>query len=372
MGRCKICERESKLIADWLGLCRECIYKNFSRARAFIERAHCESRREFNLPEVVPKDDSGVVCPQCGNRCRIGNEQYGFCGLKKNQDGRLKQIAGTPTRARLEYYYDALPTNCVASWVCPEGDQHATKFRLMLRRKKNLAVFYAACTFNCLFCQNWHFRYTGEYRRYLSAEQLADAIDPDTNCVCYFGGDPSAQITHAIATSRIILSRAQNGYHQNVRICWETNGSMSRPFIKKMMELSLTSGGCIKFDLKAFDYRLNYALTGVSNTTTLSNFIWLAENILRERTDPPPLVASTLLIPGYVTQEEVYKIARFIARLNPEIPYSLLGFHPQFYFNDLPITSRRYAEEALAAARDAGLRRVHIGNRHLLIHDDYY
>ncbi len=59
-------------------------------------------------------------------------------------------------------------------------------------------------------------------------------------------------------------------------------------------------------------------------------------------------------------------LARFIAGLDPDIPYSLLAFCPQFYLHDLPMTSRDHAEEALRVARLAGLRRVRIGNRHLL------
>jgi pyruvate formate lyase activating enzyme len=45
---------------------------------------------------------------------------------------------------------------------------------------------------------------------------------------------------------------------------------------------------------------------------------------------------------------------------------SLLAFHPQFTLHDLPVTSRDHAEEALAAAKAAGLTRVRIGNIHLL------
>jgi pyruvate formate lyase activating enzyme len=77
-------------------------------------------------------------------------------------------------------------------------------------------------------------------------------------------------------------------------------------------------------------------------------------------------VASTLLVPGYVDAAEVGALARFIAGLNPDIPYSLLAFSPQFYLHDLPVTSQAHAEEALAAAKAAGLTRVRIGNIHLL------
>lgn len=59
-------------------------------------------------------------------------------------------------------------------------------------------------------------------------------------------------------------------------------------------------------------------------------------------------------------------LARFIARLNPDIPYSLLAFHPSYLMRDLPLTSRRQAQECREAAVEAGLTRVRIGNLHLL------
>jgi pyruvate formate lyase activating enzyme len=78
------------------------------------------------------------------------------------------------------------------------------------------------------------------------------------------------------------------------------------------------------------------------------------------------VVASTLLVPGYVDAEEVHKLARFVAEHDPETPYALLAFSPRFVMRDLPRTSFAHAEAALAAARDAGLRHVRIVNRQLL------
>ena len=38
--------------------------------------------------------------------------------------------------------------------------------------------------------------------------------------------------------------------------------------------------------------------------------------------------------------------------MNPDIPYSLLGFFPRFKMVDLPVTSRELAEQFLTAARE--------------------
>jgi pyruvate formate lyase activating enzyme len=135
-----------------------------------------------------------------------------------------------------------------------------------------------------------------------------------------------------------------------------------------MAELSLASGGCIKFDLKAWHDSIHHALCGVTNSKTLENFRILSK-WTNNRPDPPLLIASTLLVPGYVDESEVSAIARFIADLNPRIPYSLLAFYPQFYLDDLPTTSRSHANRCRSVAEKAGLKNVHVGNVHLLAND---
>jgi pyruvate formate lyase activating enzyme len=262
-------------------------------------------------------------------------------------------LAGTPRRGILEWYRDPLPTNCVADWVCAGRRQSGSH---------NLAVFYTSCTLDCLFCQNWHFREASPsgYRG-VTAKELADAANPETFCVCFFGGDPASQMPHALATARHLAN-------QGVAVCWETAGTSNPQMLNLAVQLSLESGGCIKFDLKAYDEVLHAVLTGGPNRRSLENFVRAASRV-SERQDPPLVIASTLLVPGYVDAAEVTRIAKFIVDLNPDIPYALLGFAPHFHMSDLPRTSAQHAEQARAAARSAGLRNVHIGNRHLLGHD---
>ena len=140
---------------------------------------------------------------------------------------------------------------------------------------------------------------------------------------------------------------------------------MKSELLDQMMELAVCSGGCVKFDLKAWDKNLHLALTGVENQRTIENFSRAAA-YTRRRPQPPVLVANTLLVPGYIDAAEVAAIARFIAALDPDIPYSLLAFHPQFYLSDLPMTSKALADRCRRAAKDAGLNNVRIGNLHLL------
>ncbi len=353
--RCQICGKQSALIAGFLGVCLGCIRRHPAEALRQAEEAHQRGRRLFGLPASPPQDPQGVQCVLCGHACRISEGGRGFCGLRTVRAGRLVHLAGTPQRGLLHWYRDPLPTNCVADPVCTGRHQ---------RGAHNLAVFYASCTLDCLFCQNWHYREADAERGpFLSAEELADAAQHSTYCVCYFGGDPSSQMPHALASARRL---AQKG----VVVCWETAGNCHPGFIEQAVELSLQTDGIVKFDLKALDETLHRVLTGASNQLTLENFSRAARQF-GERPAPPLIVASTLLVPGYVDVEEVRRIASFIAGLNPAIPYVLLGFAPQCFMPDLPTTSRAHAQAAETAARDAGLRNVYIGNWHLLTREDY-
>jgi pyruvate formate lyase activating enzyme len=351
--KCALCGRRSRLIAAQLGVCGVCIRNRPEEALAITDAAHIATRRLFDLPEQPPRSKEGRRCGLCIQDCIIGEGERGYCGLRTVTDGKLRHLAGTPSRGLLHWYRDPLPTNCVADPVCAGHTQ---------RGQHNLAVFYAACTVDCLFCQNWQFRETDPIRSAkLSAAELAGAANPRTYCVCYFGGDPASQMPHALAASRLLAERG-------VVICWETNGTAHPRLMDRALDLSLSTGGCVKFDLKAHNEDLHRALTGASNRRTLENFSRGAARF-DERPTPPPVIASTLLVPGYVDVAEVANIARFIASINPAIPYALLGFAPQFLFPDLPRTSVSHAEDAKAAACAAGLRNVRIGNRHLLSRD---
>jgi pyruvate formate lyase activating enzyme len=118
-------------------------------------------------------------------------------------------------------------------------------------------------------------------------------------------------------------------------------------------------------NLKALTPEIYCAFTGTEVTIALENFKKIAEYI-RERPEVPLLTASTLLVLGYVEEEEVEKIARFIAEINLEIPYRLLAFSPKFYMKDLPLFSKERAFLALEKAKKAGLKRISLGKEYLL------
>ena len=370
---CRLCGTKSALISGALGVCKRCLVDKPEQALRIAMQAHERSRRAFGLPPRVPRTGN-AKCTYCAHECLIPEGERGYCGLTLSLRGKPVRPL-KPGEAVGEAYFDPHPTNCVAGWFCPASTGLGyPKYSYSRKGPEygyvNLAVFYGACNLDCLYCQNWHYReMASSLSPRLSVEKLIHmAEDKRVSCVCFFGGDPSPQIAHALVFSSKVVEIAERE-GRIIRICWETNGHINRRYLKRMADISLETGGIIKFDLKAWTPSVYKALTGADIGPVLENFRYLAGR-MDERPEVPLLTASTLLVPGYVDVEEVEGIAGFIASLNPDIPYTLLAFHPDYMMRDLPPTSARHAEAALKAARKAGLRRVSLGNAWLL--GDHY
>jgi pyruvate formate lyase activating enzyme len=227
----------------------------------------------------------------------------------------------------------------------------------------NYAVFFYGCNFDCLFCQNAsHKNIPSSQTTTLRTLITQIRGDQTYSCVCYFGGSPEPQLPFAIKTSQTFLEENPD---RIIRVCFEWNGCGNPKLVRRAAKLSLESGGNIKFDLKCIDENLSLALSGVSNKRAYENFEMVAREFYEQRSSIPLLTATTLLVPGYVDALEVEGIASFIADLNPEIPYSLLVFHPDFLMSDLPVTPKNQVKECYKTAK-RHLKQVHIGNIGLL------
>lgn len=342
MNKCAVCG--TKPAAHILGLCPDCLLT--TGRPDILLKSHTDSRRKFDLPGTPPQSPGATRCRLCANECRPGPGESGYCGLRINRGGRLASVA-SPGVALAHIYLDPLPTNCCAAWFCRGSEE----------RGYNLAVFFYGCSFDCLFCQNSSHKRFGDAPRLTEEKIVSAALVPEVRCVCFFGGSPEPQLPFAIRVSRRIIRQSGN----SKRICWEWNGSGHPALVRKAAELASATGGTVKFDLKASRSRLSLALCGVENRRTYENFSLLARLFPRKDL----LTATTLLVPYYVSAKEVGEIARFIARQDRNIPYSLLVFHPNYLMTDLPVTPRAQSEACFKEAR-RHLFRVNMGNLQLL------
>ena len=361
---CAICGQQ-KPLSQILGICRDCILNDFETAKKYIIDAHRKSREPYGLP-YPPPTDGKTTCNLCSNMCSLSDGDVSFCGIKWFKDGKLYSLANGD-RAVMHPYLDPHVTNCCANWFCPAGTGLGYPEYAVRPGPEygyyNLAVFFYGCNFNCLFCQNSEHKEvrkgtiitrTNFVRYVLSNSKIT--------CICYFGGSPEPHLPFTIRANKDIIEEKGD---RIIRICYEWNGAGNNALVKKIGEQVLATGGIIKFDLKApKGSKLSIALSGVPNDDVYKNFETLYHNFWGE-TPIPIVTATTLLVPGYIMPEDVEEIAKFISELDPNIPYSLLIFHPDWMMRDLPITPRKIVAECEKVARKY-LKNVHVGNKFLL------
>lgn len=365
-----LCGLEANYVSEALGICPICVRERFEDARPYLATAHAKIRERYGLPSKPPRAKNGVECNDCGNLCKIPPNGRGFCGVVENSGGQLVRRFGTPERGLLTWYYDPLPTNCVPADFCAgSGGAGYPKWCRTPRGDigyYNLSIFMGSCTYSCVYCQNYGYHeLTVSGTPTISAAQLAEKADERVGCACYFGGDPSSQMPFVIASAKMMREVAEHE-KRILRVCLETNLSMSRESLEDFTALSLNSGGGVKADLKCWSSEILYALSGIEHRWAYENFRWLARQHSR-RPEVPLARASTLLVPGYIDDEEIRSLASFIADLDPTIPYSLLAFHPLFHMEDMPFTKKEDAERFLKICHEEGLERVRIGNPWLLV-----
>jgi len=377
MGTCKFCGKESGSISNVLQICRDCILKkDWKIIKPHLQSIHRQVRQLVDLPEKPPHAESGSVklkCNFCINECVLSGDDISYCGLRNIQKNENDELP-LPTKSKgyLHGYLDANPTNCCNAWFCPAGTSKGypnySDYKGPEFGTYSYAAFLYGCTFSCLFCQNSSHKQF-QKRHLCDSEFLANQIvkDEKITCLCYFGGTPESQLPFSINLAEQILAKIERKDNERkFRLCWEWNGSGRQDLVEKCMKLAIKTGGNIKFDLKSFNERLNLAMCGVTNSRTLDNFKYLAENYFctREK-EMPEMSACTLMVPGYVNHEEVELIAKYISEINSKIPYSLLVFHGDYQMRELPITPRKQAEKCLKVAQKY-LENVHLGNRFLL------
>jgi len=129
-----------------------------------------------------------------------------------------------------------------------------------------------------------------------------------------------------------------------------TNGHiLNEKFIKELEEAGLSS---TRMSIKAYDDGIHRFYTGQTNKSVLDNFRLLSKSRIK-------LIAESMLIPGFIEQDEIERIAKFIASINPAIPYRIDGFVP---FHDAPWRSPS-PKEVIRAAQTA---KRHLENVHYL------
>jgi pyruvate formate lyase activating enzyme len=171
---------------------------------------------------------------------------------------------------------------------------------------------------------------------------------PARNIIGFTGGDLACQPEFYCRAAEEI-----KGQREDLWVLFETNGYGLTP---KNLDLCRASGiDAFWLDIKAYDEGVHRRLTGCSN-----RWILRLPHEMRERGFT--LEVLSLLIPGWVEADQIELIAGILNEVDPELPFTILAFFPEYQLKDASPPTVSQMLEAYEKARDAGLVNVRLGN----------
>jgi pyruvate formate lyase activating enzyme len=288
--------------------------------------------KEAKLYEVV--SDKKIHCFLCNHHCKITDSKFGLCGVRENRGGKLYTHA----------FGEAIAAN-----IDPIEKKPLYHF---LPGTTSFSIATIGCNFRCGFCQNWQIsqlshregREEGGYRL-LPQDIVNKAKEQRCKSISYTYTEPTIFFEYAYDTAQLAKER-------DLFNVFVTNGYMTTEALETIHPFL----DACNVDLKAFAeefYRktchghLEPVLTSIRTMKELG--IWVE--------------ITTLVIPGHNDDEDQLRgIAEFIAGVDPNIPWHISRFHPDYQFTGVRATPLEVLARAYSLGEEAGLRYIYVGN----------
>lgn len=281
------------------------------------------------------KLDSGkILCQACAQACRLDEGEYGICGVRRVEEGELKLLV----------YGLAAAVN-----IDPIEKKPLFHF---LPGSTAFSVGTVGCNFSCKFCQNYHIsQYPKEHDYRVFGEELPPeeivelALSSKCRSIAYTYNEPVVFFEYTYDTAKLAHERGLKNVY--VTSGFETHKALDllEPYIDGM-----------NIDLKSFskDFYTNICEAKLAPVLECIKYahkkgIWVE--------------ITTLLIPGKNdSDEEIRSIAKFIADVDPGIPWHLSAFYPTYKVLDVPPTPGSTLRRAYNIGEAEGLKYLYVGN----------
>ncbi|MFH1854706.1 MAG: AmmeMemoRadiSam system radical SAM enzyme [Candidatus Omnitrophota bacterium] len=278
-----------------------------------------------------------VRCELCAHRCEITAGKFGICGVRKNQDGKL---------------YTHVYGEVIASHVDPIEKKPLYHF---MPGSFSYSIATMGCNFKCSFCQNWEisqalrmgegWRVKGEGYELKPEEVIREAKKNKCKSISYTYTEPTIFFEYAYDIARL----AREAGLSNIFV---TNGYMT----EKPLETIKPYLDAANVDLKSFCedfYRkmcgahLEPVLDSIKTMKRLGIWVEITTLVVTDKND---------------SDDEFKDIAKFIASVDPEMPWHISRFHPDFKHLESEPTPVETLKRAREIGRKAGLKYIHLGN----------
>jgi len=286
--------------------------------------------READLWE--PLDGRRVRCFACGHCCPIFEGQAGVCKVRFNRGGKLW-----------------------APWGYVQGVQcdpiEKKPFFHVLPGSVAFSFGMLGCDLHCSYCQNWVTSQairdpaaTLSFQSATPGQLVALAKRYEARAIVSTYNEPLITAEWAVAVFREAKAAG-------LLTGFVSNGNATPQvleYIRPWVDL-------YKVDLKSFEDRHYRELGGRLQP--------ILDSVRRIYEMGFWLEVVTLVVPGFNdSDDELRRIAEFLADISPAIPWHVTAFHPDYRMTDPPATPAATLQRAAAIGSEAGLHYVYAGN----------
>ena len=274
-----------------------------------------------------------VRCRLCSHRCRISDGRFGFCGVRQNRGGTL---------------YTHVYGEVIAADVDPVEKKPLYHF---LPGTTTYSIATVGCNFRCGFCQNWTISQAPQEREEtiggtpLSPGEIVDnALDRGCRSISCTYTEPTIFFEYA--------HDARLAHEHGLPTIFVSNGYMTE---EALAAIHPWLDAC-NIDLKSFRDRFY-------RTTCKARLKPVLDTIERIGKSDIWMELTTLVVPGLNdSPEELRDIARFIAAIDPGIPWHIIRFFPAYHADQTEATPVEKLREAYRIGVSEGLYHVYLGN----------
>jgi len=280
-----------------------------------------------------PEKNNSVRCLACAHKCLIQKEKTGICRVRKNIDGKL---------------YLLVYGKVASMHLDPIEKKPLYHF---LPKTKTFSIGTLGCNFKCDFCQNYGISQFDEssnnqiFGREITPEAIVkEAVRTECKSIAYTYNEPVIFI-------EFVKDCAKLAHENKLKNIMVTNGYWSEEsfdFIKNFVD-------AVNIDLKSFNEKFYNKLCSAKLKPVL-------ETIKRCYKNKIHVEITTLIIPGENdSEEELEAIAKFISKIDKNIPWHISRFFPMYKMLNKPVTKIETLEKAYEIGKKY-LNYVYIGN----------
>ncbi|RLI90386.1 MAG: AmmeMemoRadiSam system radical SAM enzyme [Candidatus Altiarchaeales archaeon] len=274
--------------------------------------------------------NSKVRCNLCERRCIIPESKVGFCGTRKNIDGKL---------------YTLIYGNISAMESRPIEIKPFFHFW-----PGSSAYTYSSwsCNLDCIWCQNYYLsKKYQEMGEFIKPEEIVKrAIKEKNQGICVSFNEPTLLHEYNIDCFKIAK---ENGLYN----CYVSNGYFTKEALKMLHDSGLDA---INIDIKGNDYVYRKFCKGIN-----SRIVW--RRVRDSITLGIHVEVINLIVTNVNDDEESIRevIENHLRYANENVPLHFTRYFPAYKFKEKP-TDVSILENAYEMAKESGVPYVYIGN----------